>query len=201
MEYVNGGELFEYICLKQKLTELEACIFYQDIISGIEYLHKQGIVHRDLKPENLLLNSKKELKIVDFGLSNIYKKGELLKTPCGSPCYAAPEMILGKQYNALYVDIWSSGIILFAMYFGYLPFDDPNTDILYKKITEGKFSFPSNTSDRFKDFIRKILITDPSRRIGLEGIKAHPWFNLMRPKLSQGIYIKRYHIPVNKFFH
>lgn len=200
MEYVNGGELFEYICLKQKLTELEACKFYQDIINGIEYLHKQGIVHRDLKPENLLLNNKKELKIVDFGLSNIYRKNELLKTPCGSPCYAAPEMILGKKYNGLYVDIWSSGIILFAMVFGYLPFDDPNTDILYKKITDGKFSLPSSASERFRDLIKKILVTDPSKRIGLDGIKAHPWFNLITPKLCQGIFIKKYMIPVINFF-
>jgi 5'-AMP-activated protein kinase catalytic alpha subunit len=198
MEYVNGGELFDYICLKQKLTELEACKFFQEIISGIEYLHKQGIVHRDLKPENLLLNSKKDLKIVDFGLSNIYKKGELLKTPCGSPCYAAPEMILGKQYNGLYVDIWSAGIILYAMVFGSLPFDDPSTDVLYKLITAGKFHLPSGASDRFKDFIKKVLTTDPNRRIGLDAIKAHPWFNLITPKLAQGIFLKRYQIPVRK---
>jgi 5'-AMP-activated protein kinase catalytic alpha subunit len=197
MEYVNGGELFEYICLKQKLTEIEACKFYQDIISGIEYLHKQGIVHRDLKPENLLLTSKREIKIVDFGLSNIYRKGELLKTPCGSPCYAAPEMILGRRYNGLYVDIWSSGIILYAMVFGFLPFDEPDTDVLYKKITEGKYSIPHNASDRFKDFIKRILTTDPSKRIGLDGIKNHPWFNLITPKLFQGIFIKKYIIPVN----
>jgi len=205
MEYINGGELFEYICLKQRLTELEACRFYQDIINGIEYLHKQGIVHRDLKPENLLLNGKKELKIVDFGLSNTYRQGELLKTPCGSPCYAAPEMILGKEYYGLYVDIWSSGIILFAMIFGFLPFDDHNTDELYRKITSGKYSIPSSASDRLKDFIKKILVTDPKKRIGLDGIKTHPWFNLITPKLFQGIFIKKYHIPViflsnNHFF-
>lgn len=200
MEYVNGGELFEYICLKQKLSELEACKFYHDIISGIEYLHKQGIVHRDLKPENLLLNSKKDIKIVDFGLSNIYKKGELLITPCGSPCYAAPEMILGKHYNGLYVDIWSSGIILFAMSFGYLPFDDPDTDILYKKITDGKFSVPSNASSHFKDFIKKVLITDPSKRIGIESIKGHPWFNLINQNIPKGLFIKKYYIPVKSYF-
>ena len=81
------------------------------------------IVHRDLKPENLLLDHNKDIKIVDFGLSNIYAKNELLKTPCGSPCYAAPEMIDGKRYNGLLVDIWSCGIVLFAMICGFLPFD------------------------------------------------------------------------------
>ena len=93
-EYVTGGELFDYIVTKQKLPEAEACKFFQQIISGIEYLHKLSIVHRDLKPENLLLDYNSTIKIIDFGLSNTYKEGEALKTACGSPCYAAPEVIL-----------------------------------------------------------------------------------------------------------
>jgi len=97
-------------------------------LDGIEYLHKRGIAHRDLKPENLLLDSEKKIiKIVDFGLSNEYKPGETLITACGSPCYAAPEMIAGKRYNGIDVDIWSSGVTLYAMLVGYLPFEDPDT--------------------------------------------------------------------------
>ena len=102
-------------------------------------MHKLKIVHRDLKPENLLLNEKKEIKIVDFGLSNTYKEGQTLKTACGSPCYAAPEMIAGKRYQGLQVDIWSCGVILYALVCGYLPFEDPNTAKLYKKIMSGDF--------------------------------------------------------------
>ncbi len=94
----------------------------QQLLAGVEYIHKNGIVHRDLKPENLLLDYKGNVKIVDFGLSNQYSSGERLKTACGSPCYAAPEMIAGKSYECLGVDIWSCGIILFAMLCGYLPF-------------------------------------------------------------------------------
>jgi len=123
MEYADGGELFEYIVKNQRLQEIEACKFYQQLISGIEYLHKLCIVHRDLKPENLLLDFSNSIKIVDFGLGNTYKKGELLKTACGSPCYAAPEMIAGQKYDCLLVDIWSSGVILFASICGYLPFE------------------------------------------------------------------------------
>ena len=93
MEFCEGGELFDYIVAKTRISETEACKFFQEIIGGIEYLHKLNIVHRDLKPENLLLDDRKDLKIVDFGLSNTYKKDELLKTACGSPCYAAPEVI------------------------------------------------------------------------------------------------------------
>ena len=97
---------------------------YQQLISGIEYIHKKCIVHRDLKPENLLLDHNNNIKIVDFGLSNQYNEGETLKTACGSPCYAAPEMIAGKRYIGLNADIWSSGVVLYAMVCGYLPFED-----------------------------------------------------------------------------
>ena len=105
MEYASGGELFDYIVAKSKLDDIEACTFFQQIISGVEYIHKLGVVHRDLKPENLLLDSKKNIKIVDFGLSNTYKPGELLQTACGSPCYAAPEMIAGNKYVGSRVDL------------------------------------------------------------------------------------------------
>ena len=105
MEYASGGELFDYIVKNSKLKEKEACKFFHQLIAGIEYIHKLHIVHRDLKPENLLLDHNKNIKIVDFGLSNTYKAGELLKTACGSPCYAAPEMIAGKKYVGLEVDI------------------------------------------------------------------------------------------------
>ena len=92
MEYASGGELFDFIVANSRVKEEDACRFYQQLIDGIEYIHKLGIVHRDLKPENLLLDYKKNIKIVDFGLSNTYQQGELLKTACGSPCYAAPEV-------------------------------------------------------------------------------------------------------------
>jgi 5'-AMP-activated protein kinase catalytic alpha subunit len=111
----------------------------QQILSGVEYIHKNGIVHRDLKPENLLFDEHRNIKIVDFGLSNQYKPGERLKTACGSPCYAAPEMIAGKRYECSRVDVWSCGIILYAMLCGYLPFEDQNTNKLYKKIMAGEY--------------------------------------------------------------
>ncbi len=91
-EIATGGELFDHIVAKQRLSEKEACRFFQQIISGVEYIHKIGIAHRDLKPENLLIDYNNQIKIIDFGLGNTYKEGELLKTACGSPCYAAPEV-------------------------------------------------------------------------------------------------------------
>jgi len=197
MEYASGKELFDYIVLKQRLNEMEACKFFQQIISGIEYLHKLRIVHRDLKPENLLLDNKKEIKIADFGLSNLYSKGELLKTACGSPCYAAPEMIAGKKYSGLMVDIWSSGIILYAMLCGYLPFEDKNNEILYKKITEGKFTLPNNISESAVDLLKRILNTDPRKRFNISQIRNHPWFNLNSPLINEGLLICYHVIPVS----
>lgn len=137
MEYASGGELFDYIVKYTKLKEKEACKFYQQIISGVEYMHKLNIVHRDLKPENLLLDHENNIKIVDFGLSNTFTANESLKTACGSPCYAAPEMIAGKKYVGTQVDSWSCGIIMFALICGFLPFEDPDTTELYKKILKG----------------------------------------------------------------
>ena len=117
MEFAEGGELFDFIVSKKRLDEKEAWAIFQQIIGGIEYISKLGIVHRDLKPENLLLDYNKHIKIVDFGLSNTFKKGETLKTACGSPWYAAPEMIEGKEYHGTKADVWSSGVIIKLNYF------------------------------------------------------------------------------------
>jgi len=157
MEYASGGELFDYIVKNTWVSESEACKFFQQIVEGAEYVHKIDIVHRDLKPENLLLDYNRNIKIVDFGLSNTFKEGELLKTACGSPCYAAPEMIEGKKYDGEKVDIWSMGVILYALVCGFLPFEDPNTANLYKKILSGEFSIPKFIGSEVADLIKKIL--------------------------------------------
>jgi len=143
---------------------------------------------RDLKPENLLLDSNNNIKIIDFGLGNEYSKGVggLLKTACGSPCYAAPEMLQGKKYQGLLTDIWSSGVILYAMLCGYLPFEDPNTEELYRKIIDGKFDMPEILSDDVKDLLRNILRTDPKKRFNINKIKSHKWFHMQHYQEKQG---------------
>ena len=202
-EYCSGGELFDYIVSKRKLYEVEACRIYQQLISGLEYLHKQRICHRDLKPENLLFDSKHNLKIADFGLSNDYHKGKLT-TPCGSPCYAAPEMVTGRRYGGSAVDIWSSGIVLYTMVCGFLPFEDDNQNILFGKIAKGLFSLPSFLSQSCKDLLKKILVTDPKKRFGFEEIKHHPWFlsvnNFMGKNIffnSPGVFVDEDVLPVD----
>ncbi len=175
MEYAEN-ELFSYIVEKNYLNEEIASFFYIQILSSIEYIHRKKICHRDLKPENILLtNNNSIIKIIDFGLANCYKnkKNELLETSCGSPCYAAPEMILGKKYNGIDIDIWSSGIVLFAMVCGFLPFEDEDNENIYRKVVIGKFDLPNNLSDECKDLIQKILVGNPKKRIKIKDIKKH----------------------------
>ena len=200
MEYISGKELFDYIINKRHLDELESCKFYQQIISGIEYLGKTKVAHRDLKPENLLLDSKKNIKIVDFGLSNTYFQNELLSTACGSPCYAAPEMLSGEKYNGINIDIWSSGIVLYAMLCGYLPFEDNDNPKLYKKIIKGTFETPEFLSSNAVDLLHRILNVDPKKRYTIAQIKEHPWFNQINPKInmSEGLLIDNYIIPFDE---
>lgn len=198
MEYMEKGELFDYIVDNKRIGEAEAVRIFYQLIAGIEYIHKIGIVHRDLKPENILLDYKKSVKIVDFGLSNTYKKGEQLKTPCGSPCYAAPEMIRGEKYDGLRVDIWSCGVILFAMLCGYLPFEDPDTPSLYKKITAGTYNLHKSLSEPAKDLISKVLNGNQAERYNIDQIRSHPWMNGKYNENTEGIIIGFNKIPIDK---
>ncbi|MCQ2817447.1 MAG: protein kinase, partial [archaeon] len=185
MELANGGELFNYIVKHRRLHEDMASIFYMQIIQGLSFMHQHCIVHRDIKPENLLLKEDDVLTIIDFGLSNKYKPGKFLRTSCGSPCYAAPEMIKNRPYNGLMVDIWSSGIVLYAMVCGYLPFEHKNNMVLYDKILSGNYELPDKLGENVKDLIRKILVTDPKKRIKMEDILQHPFLDVGKKWYSE----------------
>lgn len=182
MEYVRGGELFDHIVEKGRLPEDEARHFFQQIISGVEYCHRNMVVHRDLKPENLLLDSRMAVKIADFGLSNVMHDGHFLKTSCGSPNYAAPEVISGKLYAGPEVDVWSCGVILYALLCGSLPFDDENIPSLFKKIKGGIYTMPSHLSPGARDLIPRMLLVDPLRRITIPEVRCHPWFTARLPR-------------------
>ncbi|KAE8021731.1 hypothetical protein FH972_007597 [Carpinus fangiana] len=182
MEYGKSGELFDYIVEKGRLQEDEARNVFQQIISGVEYCHRNLVVHRDLKPENLLLDSKCNVKIADFGLSNIMHDGHFLKTSCGSPNYAAPEVISGKLYDGPEVDVWSCGVILYALLCGTLPFDDENIPNLFKKIKGGIYTLPSHLSSGARDLIPRMLVVDPMKRMTIPEIRQHPWFQAHLPR-------------------
>lgn len=181
MEYVSGGELFDHIVTNGKQTEDEARRMFQQIIAGVEYCHENKVVHRDLKPENVLLKGH-NVKIADFGLSNLMRDGDLLKTSCGSPNYAAPEVISGQLYAGAEVDVWSCGVILYALLCAHLPFDDDHIPNLFRKIKGGLYTIPPDISPGAKELIQQMLEVDPLKRITVAEIKQHPWFKEKLPR-------------------
>lgn len=181
MEYVPGGELFEYIVKRGKLQEDEARKIFQQLVSGIDYCHRHNVVHRDLKPENLLLDNNKNVRIADFGLSNMMSDGEFLRTSCGSPNYAAPEVISGKLYAGPEIDVWSCGVILYALVCGVLPFDDEYVPNLFKKIRAGVYHKPEHVSEDCRFLIKRMLEVDQVKRITIHEIKQNKWFKMELP--------------------
>lgn len=177
MEYVAGGELFDHLVAQGKLTPRDARAYFRQIIFGMDYCHRFNICHRDLKPENLLLDeSKKIVKVADFGMAALQPTEKMLETSCGSPHYASPEIVSGKRYKGTASDIWSCGIILFALLCGRLPFDDPNIQQLLGKVRAGKFMMPEWLEPASKDLIWRMLEVDPEKRIKMADIMRHPWF-------------------------
>ncbi|XP_067440689.1 maternal embryonic leucine zipper kinase [Thunnus thynnus] len=177
LEYCPGGELFDYIIAKDRLSEEETRVFFRQIVSALAYVHSQGYAHRDLKPENLLIDEDHNLKLIDFGLCAKPKGGlsyELM-TCCGSPAYAAPELIQGKAYIGSEADVWSMGVLLFALLCGYLPFDDDNCMVLYRKITRGKYDNPRWLSPCSILLLNQMMQVDPKRRLTVRQLLNHPW--------------------------
>ncbi|KAI0713112.1 CAMK/CAMKL/AMPK protein kinase [Cerioporus squamosus] len=177
LEYA-GGELFNYIVANGRMSEPQARRFFQQLISGIEYSHHLKIVHRDLKPENVLLDDDLNVKIADFGL-------------CGSPNYAAPEVIRGGLYTGPEIDVWSCGVILYVMLCGRLPFEDDDVQTLFSKISQGVYHLPSYLSPEAKGLINGMLAVDPVKRITIPEIMQHPFFttdlpNYLSPLPQQG---------------
>ncbi|QEU60259.1 Gin4/Kcc4 [Kluyveromyces lactis] len=178
LEYVEKGELFNLLVERGPLPENEAVRFFRQIIIGISYCHALGIVHRDLKPENLLLDHKFNVKLADFGMAALESKDKLLETSCGSPHYAAPEIVSGLPYHGFESDVWSCGVILYALLTGRLPFDEEDGNIrnLLLKVQSGKFEMPGDDeiSPEAQDLIARILTVDPEQRIKTREILKHP---------------------------
>ncbi|XP_052006936.1 serine/threonine-protein kinase BRSK2-like isoform X6 [Xyrauchen texanus] len=176
LEHVSGGELFDYLVKKGRLTPKEARKFFRQIISALDFCHSHSICHRDLKPENLLLDEKNNIRIADFGMASLQVGDSLLETSCGSPHYACPEVIRGEKYDGRKADVWSCGVILFALLVGALPFDDDNLRNLLEKVKLGVFHMPHFIPPDCQNLLRGMIEVDATKRLTLEQIQKHTWY-------------------------
>jgi serine/threonine protein kinase len=167
LEWIEGGELFDLIVNRGRLPPLEALAYFKQIIHGLSYCHAFSIAHRDLKPENILIHgSNNELvKIADWGMAAFQSPYAQLETSCGSPHYASPEIIRGERYEGTKADIWSVGVVLFALVAGKLPFDDKHVPHLLSKVKSGKFEIPPYVYPEAADLIKRMLVVDVHKRI------------------------------------
>ncbi|KAL0144290.1 kinase-like domain-containing protein [Mucor lusitanicus] len=177
LEYIEGGQLLDYIISHGKLREKLARKFARQIVSALDYCHRNSIVHRDLKIENILITNHEEIKIIDFGLSNIYSPSRLLNTFCGSLYFAAPELLQARNYTGPEVDVWSFGVVLYVLVCGRVPFDDTSLPALHQKIKSGHVEYPDHLSKDCVDLLSKILVVDPTKRETLSFVIHHPWIN------------------------
>ncbi|XP_033933426.1 serine/threonine-protein kinase BRSK2-like isoform X4 [Pseudochaenichthys georgianus] len=176
LEHVSGGELFDYLVKKGRLTPKEARKFFRQIISALDFCHSHSICHRDLKPENLLLDEKNNIRIADFGMASLQVGDSLLETSCGSPHYACPEVIRGEKYDGRKADAWSCGVILFALLVGALPFDDDNLRNLLEKVKLGVFHMPHFIPPDCQNLLKGMIEVDAGKRLTLEQIQKHTWY-------------------------
>lgn len=189
MEYVSGGEIFDYLVAHGRMKEKDARKHFRQIVGAVAYCHSLHIIHRDLKAENLLLDENMNVKIADFGFSNQFSPGQKLNTWCGSPPYAAPELFQGKEYSGPEVDVWSLGVVLYVFVCGSLPFDGSNLAKLRARVIAGKFQIPfymspgtslfyiiySNKIDCEK-LIKKMLTIDSTKRITMDQVMQDKWY-------------------------
>ncbi|CAF4653893.1 unnamed protein product [Rotaria sp. Silwood1] len=189
LEHVAGGELFDYLVKKGRLTPKEARKFFRQIISALDFCHSHMICHRDLKPENLLLDDKMNIRVADFGMASLQVEGSFLETSCGSPHYACPEVIKGEKYDGRKADVWSCGVILYALLVGALPFDDDNLRQLLEKVKKGVFHIPHFVPIDCQQLLRGMIEVDPNKRLTLEDVSRHSW-------VTQ--YVNSEHIPIHR---
>ncbi|SOV83191.1 serine/threonine protein kinase KIN [Plasmodium reichenowi] len=189
LEYVENGNLLTYIYNNYNINENNARRILYQLINAIEYLHKIKIVHRDLKPENILLDNNNNVKLIDFGLSTIYRKNCLLTTSCGSPFYTSPEILLGQKYEAELTDVWSLGIILFLLLNHRLPFNNSDMNKLFTQIIKGILYFQPYVSINAKHLLQNMLNVNFKKRFTMNKIKNHIWFTThpMKIMLSNNI--------------
>lgn len=186
MEYASGGEVMDFIAVHGRLKERDASNFFAQVAWAVHYCHSQKTVHRDIKAENLLLDDHMNVKLIDFGLSNIFYPPQKLRTFCGSPMYAAPELVQHHEYVGPEVDCWSLGVLLYFLVCGSLPFGGESYAELYQQIMRANYTLPPYLSAGCRDLIRHMLVSDPTKRFTIEEIVRHPWVMKMHGTTAAG---------------
>ncbi|KAH8356321.1 hypothetical protein KR200_010566 [Drosophila serrata] len=184
-EYAPNGEIFDHLVANGRMKEPEAARVFTQLVSAVHYCHLRGVVHRDLKAENVLLDKDMNIKLADFGFSNHYEEGATLRTWCGSPPYAAPEVFQGLEYDGPKSDIWSLGVVLYALVCGALPFDGKTILELKSRVVLGKFRIPFFMSQECEQLIRNMLVVEPDRRYTIKQIIKHRWLSEWQSELQE----------------
>jgi len=185
MDYARNGDLLEFINSKKRLTEEEAREIFIQLIEALEYTHNKNIIHRDIKLENILLSENNEVIVGDWGFAGYWSNDKKIKCNWGSIFYAAPEIFIGQEYTGPEIDIWSLGVVLYAMITGRLPFTGANNEEVAMNIIEGNFKLPSSCSKSLSNLLRSMLTVDSRFRINMNDIKEHPWLQVKNPVVAQ----------------
>ena len=176
MEYSGGGDLLQYVKKRKRLNEQSAKAIFKQVLYALGHCHSRSVLHRDIKLDNVLMDGDGGVKLCDFGVSRMVKKGHSIHEQCGTPAYLAPEIIIDRGYMGFSADIWSLGVLLYAMVQGTVPFKASNISDLHKLILQGEFSFPLDTvTEEVKDLIRRMIVLRPEKRITIPQMLSHPW--------------------------
>ena len=175
MELCAGGDLLNYVRKRKKLDEQSAKYLFKQLIEGLGYLHARNVLHRDIKLDNILLDGKGIVKIADFGVSKQVRPGEIMREQCGTPAYIAPEIIRDRGYTGFKADLWSAGVVLYAMLYGTVPFKANNMQDLHKLILAAKYNLKDEISEGAKSILRALLEPDPVKRLTIKQVLTHPW--------------------------
>jgi serine/threonine protein kinase len=181
LEYCSQGDLFSHIVAEGMFAEHRARLIFRQIAEALNYIHSKDIAHRDIKPDNILIDREFSAKLADFGLCHVTSSKHLLQTPCGSPLYAPPELLSGQGYDGKAADIWSLGIVLYAMVTGMLPWSSDNQIELFKQIQESPVEIPAHFSPLLQDLLSRMLEKNPAQRATISDVLNSQWFPRAQP--------------------
>ena len=184
MELCSGGDLLNYVRKRRKLTEDYAKAIFKQILDALHYCHRKNILHRDVKLDNIILDSEGVIKLGDFGVSKIIDPNQIMFDQCGTPAYIAPEILRDKGYRGFGIDVWSAGVVLYAMLYGTVPFRAQNMGDLQEMVIKARYSMKASISEQARDLLKKILEPDPRKRLKIPEILAHEWFDDLKEDLE-----------------